>query len=181
LQQSPLEKHVQDLLVPAIEAGGFECVELRFGSEGGRRVLRITLDAEQGVTLDECAIVSRTLAPLLEADPEIRGSYTLEVSSPGINRPLTKPEHFQRFVGERVKLRLLEKLEGGITVTGVLRGLQDDVLEIETPAGTRSVPLDLVARARLHRDLDALLKRSSGRKAAPEDPEAGTDARRWKR
>jgi ribosome maturation factor RimP len=181
LQQSPLEKHLQDLLVPAIEAGGFEAVELRFGSEGGRRVLRIILDAANGVTLDECAAMSRTLAPLLDADPEVRGSYTLEVSSPGINRPLTKPEHFQRFVGERAKLRLHEKLEGGITVTGVLRGLQDGVLEIETPAGMRHVPLEMVARARLHRDLDALLKRSPGRSAAPEDPGAKTDARRWKR
>ena len=181
LQRLPLEKLLWDALEPEIEALGFECVELAFASEGGRRILRVTLDSDHGVTLDECAAVSRALGPALDAIPEVPERYTLEVSSPGINRPLTKPAHFQRFVGERVKLRLREKLDGGLTVTGILRGLQDDVLEIETPVGPRHLPLEQVARARLHRDLDALLRRSGGGDAPPPGPEKGTGARRWKR
>ena len=181
LQQRPLEKLLMDALEPEIQALGFECVELAFASEAGRRILRITLDSDHGVTLDECAAVSRALGPALDAIPEVPARYTLEVSSPGINRPLTKPEHFQRFVGERVKLRLREKLEGGLTVTGILRGLQDGVLEIETPVGPRRLPLEQVARARLHRDLDALLRRSGSTSAPPPDPDTGTGARRWKR
>lgn len=137
---------------------GFECVEVTYAVESGRRILRVTLDSAAGVRLDQCARASRALGPLLDACEGLPSGYYLEVSSPGINRPLTKPEHYQRFRGERAKIRLREALDGGMTVTGVLGVVEDDVLHVETPHGTRRIPLGQIARARLQRDLAQDLK-----------------------
>lgn len=179
-EPTSLEKRLLERLSPEIATLGFECVELTFATEAGRRILRVTLDSEHGVTLDECAAVSRGLGPILDGWPDIPEHYVLEVSSPGINRPLTKPEHFRKHLGERVKIRLREKLDGGTTITGVLRELDGDVLLVETTVGTKHVPLAQIARARLHRDVDALLREASRRAdAAPGAPEAAE--RRWKR
>jgi len=180
VHQSPAEKALLAKLEPEIEALGFECVELTLVAEAGRRVLRILLDSEHGVKLDECAAVSRALGLVLDALDEVPENYSLEVSSPGVNRPLTKPEHFRRFRGERAKLRLTEKLDGGLTLSGQIGDLQDGILTVETTVGPKQVPLDQIARARLHRDLDALLKAASARPR----PGSGTDesaVRRWKR
>jgi len=158
MSQTPLQRRLLELVEPEVTSLGFECVEVTFAAEAGRRILRVTLDSPQGVTLDECAAVSRKLGAVLDDCSDVGGGYYLEVSSPGINRSLTKPEHFQRFLGERAKIRLKEKLDGGSTVTGVLRGLHGDVLTVETTVGLKEVPLDQIARARLHRDLDEILK-----------------------
>lgn len=158
MTQTDLLKTLQDRIEPRVEALGYECVELTLAIEAGRRILRVTLDSPHGVKLDECARVSKQLGAELDEGPDLGGKYYLEVSSPGINRALTKPEHFRRFAGERVKIRLREKLEGGTTLSGVLVGLEGDNVTVETTVGPRSVPLDAIARARLHRDVDAILK-----------------------
>jgi ribosome maturation factor RimP len=168
-------------LEPLVAALGYECLEVTFAAEGGRRILRLVLDGPDGITLDQCAAVSRALGPDLDALEALPSAYVLEVSSPGINRPLTKPEHYRRFLGETVKLRLREKQEGGATVTGVLRELQDGVLTIDTSAGAKLVPLDRVARARLHRDVDAILRASRKTETAEPAAEDAPAPRRWKR
>lgn len=150
-----IEKKLQELIEPQVAALGYECVEATFVVEAGRRILRILVDGPQGVQLDACAQISRSLGPILDASTEVQGRYVLEVSSPGINRPLTRPEHYVRFAGERIKVRLREKMDGSSTVSGVLAGLQDDVVTVRTTLGDKQVPLANVARARLHRDLDA--------------------------
>ena len=143
---------------------------MTFALEGGRHILRVLLDSSHGVTLDECATVSRKLAAVLDQSPDVDGKYYLEVSSPGINRPLTRPEHFRRFLGERAKIRLKEPQDGATTVTGILRGLSDDVLTVETTVGPKRVPLGAIAKARLHRDLDRILKESSRGRRQTERP-----------
>lgn len=141
-----------------VESLGFECVDVAFALEGGRRILRVTIDAADGVLLDQCGTVSRELGPVLEDYPDLPAGYTFEVSSPGINRALTKREHFERFRGERVKLRLLREVEGGRAVTGILGPVEGDTVTVETTAGARIIELDQIASARLHRDLDQYLK-----------------------
>jgi ribosome maturation factor RimP len=182
MQSATLESRLRDALVPRIEALGCECVELTFAVEAGRRVLRVLVDAPDGVTLDRCAQVSRAIGPVVEAEDGMPSRYVLEVSSPGINRPLVHPEHFRRFLGEQAKIRLKEKLDGSQTVTGVLRDLEGDVLTIETTVGPKQVRLTNIARARLHRDVDAILR--AARKPSPAaDPAADDPAadRKWKR
>jgi ribosome maturation factor RimP len=155
-----LTREVLDTIESQVEALGYECVEVRFGTEGGRRILRVTVDGESGIGLDACAAVSRALGPVLDGIAQFPSGYYLEVSSPGINRALTKPEHFGRFKGERAKLSLREPIEGGRTVTGILGTLRDGVLEVETPHGVQQVPLAAIERAQLQRDLGQLLKQT---------------------
>ena len=151
---------LRDAIETHILSEGFECVDIVLGPEAGRRVLRITVDRDGGVPLDACAQISRSLGTVLEEIDELPDGYVLEVSSPGINRPLLKPEHFRRFQGERAKIKLRERMEGERTLVGVLGELQDGVLELRMAEGTLRVPLDNIATARLHRDLDDILKRS---------------------
>jgi ribosome maturation factor RimP len=182
MQASTLERQIREALVPRIEALGFECVEIAFAPEGGRKVLRILVDTPEGVTADHCARVSRAVGPELEAFEGLPARWVLEVSSPGINRPLVRPEHYKRFLGESVKIRLKEKLDGGQTLTGILRAIDGDVVTIETTVGNKQVSLDAIARARLHRDVDAILRasRQSDPAADPDSKTAAQD-RRWKR
>ncbi len=155
---STLPTDLRERIEQQVESMGFECVDIAFAVEGGRRILRVTIDAENGVLLDQCGSVSRGLAPVLDEFPDLPTGYHFEVSSPGINRALTKREHFERFQGERVKLRLHEEVEGGRSLTGVLGPLDGDTLTVETRAGTRTIALANIAKARLHRDLDQYLK-----------------------
>ena len=151
---------LRDAIEKHILSEGFECVDIALGPEAGRRVLRILVDREGGMPLDACAQLSRSLGSLLEEVEELPDGYVLEVSSPGINRPLVKPEHFQRFQGERAKIKLRERMQGERTLVGVLGELQGGVLELQTPEGTQRVPMDNIATAHLDRDLDEILKRS---------------------
>lgn len=196
MSQVALEQRLWSALEPHVEALGYELLELSFAAEAGRRVLRLALDGPQGITLDQCAAASRALAPVLDEVADLQGAYVLEVSSPGINRPLVKPEHYQRFLGETVKIRLRDKQDGGATLSGVLREMRDGVVTIDTTVGPKMVPLERIARARLHRDVDAILRAS--RKADKADPaadaaasgksenadpaaDAAAASRRWKR
>lgn len=197
MSQVALEQRLWSALEPHVEALGYELLELSFAAEAGRRVLRLALDGPQGITLDQCAAASRALAPVLDEASDLQGAYVLEVSSPGINRPLVKPEHYQRFLGETVKIRLRDKQDGGNTISGVLRELRDGVLVIDTTVGPKMVPLERIARARLHRDVDAILRASrkaeradpaaddaaASRKSENADPapDAAAASRRWKR
>jgi ribosome maturation factor RimP len=151
---------LRDAIERKVHAEGFECVDVTLGLEAGRRVLRITVDREGGVPLDACAQVSRSLGDVLEDLEGLPEGYVLEVSSPGINRPLLKPEHFRRFRGERARIRLRQRLEGTRTVVGILGELHDGVLDVQTTDGVLQVVLDNIATARLHRDIDEILKRA---------------------
>lgn len=176
-----LEQKLWSALEPHVEALGYELLELTFASEAGRRVLRVALDGPEGITLDQCAAASRALSAVLDSMTDLQVAYVLEVSSPGINRPLLKAEHYQRFVGESVKIRLRDKQDEGTTISGVIGELRDGVVTIDTTVGPKMVPLERIARARLHRDVDAILRAS--RKSDNADPaaDAAAASRRWKR
>ena len=109
---------IWELATQIADGEAMEVVDVELRREGSRagRVLRLYLDKEGGPSVDDLGRVSRQLSELLDAHDIVEGSYTLEVSSPGINRPLKKPEHFQRFIGKRVRVRTGAVIAAGSVV-----------------------------------------------------------------
>ncbi len=117
-------QELRKLLEPVVEALGFELVLIEIAG-GGSKTLRLFIDAPGGVMLEDCESVSRQVSAELDVEDPISGQYHLEVSSPGLERPLVKTEHFIRFVGERVKIKLTQHHLGRKRVTGVLTDADD--------------------------------------------------------
>jgi ribosome maturation factor RimP len=139
---------LEALVGPVIEAAGLELVDVSFGRQAGRRVLRVTVDREGGADLDSIAAVSGRLSRRLDVEGFDPGSYTLEVSSPGVERPLRRPRDFARRVGEKVKVRTVEPVGGSRTHTGTLVEADEDGVTIATEAGPRRVPFEGITSAR---------------------------------
>lgn len=146
---------VTELAVPLAAALGLELAEVEYRQEGRQMVLRLYIERDGGVTLDDCAAVSRELAEILEVEDFIQGNYNLEVSSPGLNRPLKKPSDYERFTGKLVKIRTFELLpddSGNMrkTFTGELLGLGGGIVRLKLTEGqTACIPLGKVAKANL--------------------------------
>ena len=117
-----VREEVRQLAQPLAEESGVELVDVEFGGQGSRRLLRVLLDKPGGVTIADCAAFSRRLADCLEMNQTIAGSYDLEVSSPGIERPLRSLEAVGRFAGQRAAVSLREPLEGRRNFEGELLG-----------------------------------------------------------
>lgn len=111
VRREALLETIQSLLDPVLDDLGLELVDLEFKPGGRGQVLRIFIDRPGGVTLDDCALLSREFGTILEVEDPIASAYHLEVSSPGIDRPLKKEADFQRFAGERVRIKTLEALD----------------------------------------------------------------------
>ena len=118
------------LVASAVEAAGYELVGVEYLPQGAHSVLRVFIDSEQGITLDDCSRASYQISGVLEVEDPIRGRYNLEVSSPGLDRPLFTLAHFERFVGKGVKLRLRQPLEGQRKFKGVIAAVEDDSIRI---------------------------------------------------
>jgi ribosome maturation factor RimP len=124
------------------------------GSRGGR-VLRLYLDKEGGPNIDELGRVSRELSELLDAQDIVEGSYTLEVSSPGINRPLKKPEHFRRFTGKRVRIRTRDMIEGRRSFLGTLSEVTGERIKIEVEGKQYEIPFSTIEKSNYEHDWSA--------------------------
>lgn len=142
-----------DLLEPVVTAMGFELVELELVGVGGNRTLRLYIDAPGGVGLDDCEAVSHAVEEVLDVEDPIPERYSLEISSPGVDRPLRKPADYERFAGEKVKVKTFGPINGQKSFTGALIGLQEEQVVVETPEGRTAIPLDQVAKAHLVADL----------------------------
>lgn len=126
---------VQEIAGPVATKLGLEIWDVRYEKEGGSWYLRIFIDKPGGVTIDDCERFSRTIDPLLdEADP-IDGSYYLEVSSPGIERELLRPEHFMRYLGEKIIVRFIRPVDGRREYVGTLESFEGDTITLRTPEG----------------------------------------------
>ena len=137
------------LAAPLVEACGCTLWDVEYVKEAGEWYLRVYIDREGGVSINDCEAVSRPLSDALdEADP-IEGSYVLEVSSAGADRPLKKPAHFQRFLGAEVDVRLYRPLDGRKEYTGVLKGYDGGDVTIETAGEARTFVKKDVAQVRL--------------------------------
>lgn len=143
------------LAAPVVAGEAMEIVDIELRREGGRRgwVLRFYLDREGGPNLDDLARVSRRLSDLLDVhDVAIEGPYTLEVSSPGVNRVLKKPEHFLRFVGKKVRVRTRETIEGRRNFLGYLKGVHEDAITVSQGGREFRIQFSLIDRANYEHD-----------------------------
>lgn len=141
---------VERLVAPSLAATGYEVVRVLVMGQH-RPLLQIMIERadRRSVSVDDCAEVSRTVSALLDVEELIAGSYTLEVSSPGIDRPLTRPEHFVRFAGFEAKVETRMPLDGRKKFTGRLLGLEGERVRIATAEGEVALPLADVQRAKL--------------------------------
>ena len=134
---------------PIIEQNGCTLLDVEYVKEAGEWFLRVYIDKDGGVDINDCEAVSRPLSDALdEADP-IEGSYTLEVSSAGLDRVLKRPEHFAAFLGSQVDVRLYRPLEGRKDHSGLLKGYENGDVTVELPGGAVTFPKKDVAQVRL--------------------------------
>ena len=141
---------VSALAAPLAEGAGCTLWDVEYVREAGQWFLRVYIDKEGGVSINDCEAVSRPLSDALdEADP-IEGSYVLEVSSAGADRPLKKPEHFAAFLGAEVEVRLYRAMEGRKDHVGTLTGYENGDVTIETADGPRTFAKKDVAQTRLY-------------------------------
>lgn len=146
-------KMTEQLVMPIVESMNLELVDIEYVKEGSNWFLRVYIDKEGGVDIDECAMVSEQLsAKLDEADP-IKDAYFLEVSSPGAERPLKTREDIKNHIGENANIRLYEKIDGSKEFEGIIKSFEDDLLTLEYKVKTSKkeiqIPYEKIAKARL--------------------------------
>lgn len=138
-------RKIEDLLAPVVDALGYELVDVRLGTEFGRLTVRLLVDRPGGITVGECAEISREVGPHLEVADLIDRRYVLEVSSPGIQRPLKKAADFLRFQGERVIVKTSKPITNRKTFRGTNRGLDaDGHIVVDDPETGQSYRIPLV-------------------------------------
>jgi ribosome maturation factor RimP len=148
-------EQIRQLLDPILESMGLSLWDLEFHKQGPQWLLRIFIDRESGgVTLNDCETVSRDLSAALDVEDIILHAYTLEVSSPGLDRTLSKPEHFVRFTGSKVRMKTYQAVNGQKVFRGVLLGLIDDTVKVELETGAvLEIPLTGITKASLEVEL----------------------------
>jgi ribosome maturation factor RimP len=150
---------LEDLIRPLVESQGGDLVELQYGQpKRGRGILRLFVDRPGGITIAELTRINRIVGGLLEVHDVIPGSYTLEVSSPGLTRALKKPEDYQRYAGRLVRVTTRAPWEGKQVHSGILQGLEGEQVCLKEGESVLRIPLDEIARARLDIDLKKISK-----------------------
>lgn len=156
-----LQERLETLLEPVVTDLGYELllVEYNTGPGRGAGLLRLYIDHADGIAVEDCERVSREVSGVLDVEDPIRSEYQLEVSSPGLDRPLVKPAHFERFMGEEVKLQLLEPRMGRRRYRGHLLEVSGNVIRLRVDGQTEEFELAEIERARLVPDFDREMKR----------------------
>jgi ribosome maturation factor RimP len=165
----PIAEQARAVCEPILAADGYELVEVEWTLELGGWILRLYIDKPGGVTIDDCQAASRTVEPALDVENFIEPSYALEVSSPGLERPLRKPADFSRFAGRRAHVRSTTPIPPGEYLietdvhatprrnwTGTLRGYHDGYVELDVDGKVHRVPHAKIAKANLELDDEAL-------------------------
>lgn len=144
------------VLEPIADQNGLEVVEVTLKSEGGRWILRVTIDCETGVTVAHCTMISRELSVHMDVEDLIPVRYHLEVSSPGLNRPLKNERDFERFAGRSVKIKTHRSISGMKKIQGILEGIDDGIVQIRVDNGNLlEVSLEDMSSARLDYKFDS--------------------------
>jgi ribosome maturation factor RimP len=140
---------VRDLAEPVCASEGMELIHVEYGPEKGGRTLRLYIDKPGGVTLDDCAFISHQVGDILDVNLEGSGSYNLEVSSPGPERPLAKIDDFEKFEGNIVKIKTFRPIDGQKKFKGILSGISEGVVTLLIENKTVAIPYQDITRARL--------------------------------
>lgn len=148
-QQTQIYKQVEEISESLVVSEGMELVDLEYRREGPRWMLRLFIDKEGGVTVDDCARISRELGDLLDVKDLIPQAYVLEVSSPGLNRRIRKKKDFSRFAGQKVQLLLVSPKDGRRKIVGDLVGVEGEEVVVIGTEGRFSVALENIAKANL--------------------------------
>lgn len=149
-----LRERLVQMLEPLVESLGYELVLLEYSPNSHNALLRLYIDKEAGIGLEDCERVSREVSGLLDVEDPISSNYSLEVSSPGLDRPLVKRSHFERFKNEQAKVQLLAPKNGRRRFLGVITGADARAFTLDTEQGAVEIEYSEVERARLVPDYD---------------------------
>ena len=144
-----VNKRVETVALPLLEELGLELVEVQFRREQSGWVLRLIIDKQGGVNLEDCTAVSRELSQLLDIEDFIDQAYNLEVSSPGLDRPLKSMADFQRFTGRKAKIKTIEPIAGEHVFIGKIQQTEGESIVLEVSRREVVIPFSQVAKARL--------------------------------
>jgi ribosome maturation factor RimP len=145
--------NVQAIIEPVVTSLGYELVGAEFLIQGQSGLLRVYIDAEDGIQMKDCTRVSHQLSGVLDVEDVIKGQYQLEVSSPGLDRPLFTAEHFERFQGHKARLKLTVPLEGQRKFKGTLKGVKNDQVILEVDGKEIPLSLNAIDKANLIPDI----------------------------
>ena len=140
---------LHDLLDPEITAMGFELLGIELSNSDSVSFLRIYIDKSEGINIDDCVLVSQQLTGLLDVNNPIKGKYNLEVSSPGLDRPLFTDEQLKKHIGQIVMIKLHEKYKGKRRIIGEIETVEDLEIAIKCNKSKENIPLDLINKANL--------------------------------
>jgi ribosome maturation factor RimP len=141
---------VREIAAPLAAQEGLELIDVELGGPGGRQILRLFIDKSGGVSLDDCTSISRSVSAALDVEDPVAGAYDLEVSSPGLDRPLKTPEHFQKFAGKKVRVKTfgpLPECENRKTFVGILQGYENEMIVLDVDGRIFRVPHAQVSKA----------------------------------
>ncbi len=144
-----MSESLRQLIEPVIESLGYELWHLEMIGGSSNGLLRIYIDHENGIALDDCERVSREVSAVLDVEDPLQSRYRLEISSPGLDRPLATEAHFQRFVGEKVRVTLFAPIEGSRKYKGLLTNSDQGEIRLNCDGVVINVPLSSIAKARL--------------------------------
>jgi ribosome maturation factor RimP len=143
------QTHLWELFEPVVNGMGFDLIEIEHFPNPKHGVLRLYIDKEEGVTVDDCSDVSHQISALIDVEDPIRGQFNLEISSPGLDRPLRRLKDFQRFIGSLVKLKTVMPLEGQRNFKGRLLEATEDAVVLGIDAEEISLPMSAIEKARI--------------------------------
>ncbi|WP_374370733.1 ribosome maturation factor RimP [Dongia sp.] len=163
-----LTEQIEQMIGPSIEALGYEVVRVSLAGSV-RKVLQIMAEPKDGrvMSVEDCARVSRAISAILDVEDPISGAYSLEVSSPGIDRPLTRPKDYDRYAGHEAKIETHEPIDGRKRFKGTLKGVTDETVKLVAEGEEVALPLNKIAKAKLVLT-DALIAAHQAQEAAAE-------------
>ncbi|MDD4905659.1 MAG: ribosome maturation factor RimP [Methylobacter tundripaludum] len=152
MKQAP--EHLVNLIEPIVEGLGYECVGIDYNPHPKHGCLRIYIDSEKGILVEDCSKVSHQISGVLDVEDPIPGNYQLEISSPGEDRPFFKISQFEQFIGRKVAVNLFKAIEGRRKITGLIEKIEGDIITLQEADQVFEVPFRAMSKARLVPDFN---------------------------